>query len=123
METVPSEIVTFSTFRFASSATLLADHRQTVGVGVERLTDQLIDVAVIVGGVEVIASGSDRSLNGSHLTLVIREASTTLTLPNLGGSGAQDLVDGGHDDLGRPVDSLSDGTRRVAELTGDLSRG
>ena len=35
----------------------------------------------------------------------------------------QDLVDGCDDDPGRPVDSLGDGTRRVAELTGDLSSG
>jgi hypothetical protein len=39
------------------------------------------------------------------------------------GSGMQDLVDGCDDDPGRPVDCLGDGTRRVPELTGDLSSG
>src|ERR1700735_1071606 len=48
---------------------------------------------------------------------------TSAVTRSAGGSAVQDLVDGCDDDLGRSVDCLGDGTRRVAERTGDLSRG
>ena len=51
----------------------------------------------------------------------LKQASTVTR--SAGGIAVQDLVDGCDDGSGGPVDCLGDGTRRVAELTCDLSRG